>query len=706
MATSVPPPPTDGLFRRLRRIIGKFLEGLRTRRYDGPTEPPERVSPAGARRGDYSPEAERQEGPEEEYEIDVLGMDAEAEAEAEVAPPEVEAEDRLGAGDMIASEARWDLDYWQEPAPRYLNVLVFDEGEKDPHPGDLPLRAGSCYRLELDIGAPAKGSIVRDPDEVPATKLPQREDGHWLELGIASADLDVPSQIRHLFLPTEGAAWVCDCDPGGAHSCAPDERRRTLEFGVRTGQQPGSAHARINLYFENNVIQSLSLAADVVAADDPYPRGGIAALTDFTLSERLADIGRLAPRDASIVVNETPGGTHVIVFKGSGDDTVTLSFSDGQLATAMTEMRANLFDVHAKRTKEGRVNRLRPDNSKGPDELRDDLTRMAVAGADYWTALSNFGEHALVVAQDGDSKTIQVARVPSSVFVFPWAAVYDLPLGMPEDGYSYCPLLEEWDGSSPFVDPAVDACPHREEHHHRENVICPFGFWGFRYAIEEPASTDNAAAPLSINASTPPSMVVAKSLRLDPTETEDHLDTLAECLPGCKPQPADSRKEVGEYLAEAKLGLAYFYCHGRAATETTKACIEVGEEDRIEPRQIVTWNRVAWDDVPDHWTETRPLVFLNGCHTTDLLPQTPVNFVDTFSQVGASGVVGTEITLAQEMASEGGEVFFRLLAGTPQMGVGEALRRTRVHFLGKGNMLGLAYTAYCRAELALTPHLP
>jgi hypothetical protein len=283
--------------------------------------------------------------------------------------------------------------------------------------------------------------------------------------------------------------------------------------------------------------------------------------------------------------------------------------------------------------------------------------------------------------------------------------VYDLPLGMPEDGYTYCPLIDDWDGSSAFVDPEVDACPHAEEHRHLENVICPFGFWGFRYTIEEPASTNNAAAPLSINAGTPPSMVVARSLRLDATATEGHLEKLAACLPGWKPQPADSRKEVGEYLGEAKLGLAYFYCHGRAATATTKACIEVGEKDRIEPRQIIAWNRVAWDDVPDHWTETRPLVFLNGCHTTDLLPQTPVNFVDTFSQVGASGVVGTEISLVQGMASEAGEVFFGHLAGTPQMGVGEALRRTRVHFLGKGNMLGLAYTAYCHAELALTPRL-
>jgi hypothetical protein len=32
---------------------------------------------------------------------------------------------------------------------------------------------------------------------------------------------------------------------------------------------------------------------------------------------------------------------------------------------------------------------------------------------------------------------------------------------------------------------------------------------------------------------------------------------------------------------------------------------------------------------------------------------------------------------------------------------GEALRRARLGLLSKGNLLGLVYTAYCAAELAL-----
>jgi hypothetical protein len=698
------PPPREGVLRRLRKFVARVLGALLSQReYRLP--PDRRPRDYGETGGPASTPPPDAPATEPEYETEELGLAEEGdvgEGDQIRGGPVYDERSHTGVEKAAGASTRWL--HPRRPAARYLNVLVFDEGKAEPHANDEPLRTDSFYRLQLDIGTPAKGSIVRDPDEVPVEKLPERRGGHWLEVGIASGDLDVSNQTRHLFLPTEGAAWVCDCERNGTHHCKPKERQYTLDLGVRTGSEPQPAHARISLYFENNVIQSLSLAADVVAGDEAHERGGIVAITDFTLSKRLTDVGLLEPRRAAIVVNETPTGTHTIVFKGSSEELIRITFSETQLERAMEETRQNLLDIHIKAFGAGRrENRLKKDNRKGREELRADLTSMAEAGADYWIKLADEGVEGLEAAGANDSKTIQVARVPSSVFVFPWAAVYDLPLGMREEGYDYCPLIEEWDGTGSLVDPTVDTCPHAEEHRGKENVICPFGFWGFRYVIEEPASTANAAPPLCVNASEPPAIAFATSAQLNATLTKKHLATLCKNFPGAKPQLADSRIRVGKCLGEANLGIAYFYCHGRAATETAKARIEVGKADPIEPRQIITWHRTAWKSVPDHWKKTRPLVFLNGCHTGDLLPQTPVNFVDSFSLVGASGVVATEVTLDQAMASEASEVFFKHLAGTPGMGVGEALRRTRVHFLGKGNMLGLAYTAYCRAELALTP---
>ena len=44
-------------------------------------------------------------------------------------------------------------------------------------------------------------------------------------------------------------------------------------------------------------------------------------------------------------------------------------------------------------------------------------------------------------------------------------------------------------------------------------------------------------------------------------------------------------------------------------------------------------------------------MLLNGCHTAELAPLTPVNFVDAFSDASAGGMIGAEITLAQAMGA-------------------------------------------------------
>ena len=86
-----------------------------------------------------------------------------------------------------------------------------------------------------------------------------------------------------------------------------------------------------------------------------------------------------------------------------------------------------------------------------------------------------------------------------------------------------------------------------------------------------------------------------------------------------------------------------------------------------------------------HWSTSAPLVVLTGCHTAELTPQSPV---------------GTEITLEQPMAGEAAELLLGHFAGG-EIGMGEALRRMRLDLLAKGNLLGLAFTAYCSSDLQL-----
>jgi hypothetical protein len=92
-------------------------------------------------------------------------------------------------------------------------------------------------------------------------------------------------------------------------------------------------------------------------------------------------------------------------------------------------------------------------------------------------------------------------------------------------------------------------------------------------------------------------------------------------------------------------------------------------------------------------------VFINGCHTAELTPELLVSFVDSFIGAYASGVIGTEVLLHQQIAGEAAEEFLMQLQN--KLSVGQALREMRLHFLSKGNLMGLAYTPYCSAKLTL-----
>jgi len=206
-----------------------------------------------------------------------------------------------------------------------------------------------------------------------------------------------------------------------------------------------------------------------------------------------------------------------------------------------------------------------------------------------------------------------------------------------------------------------------------------------------------------------PQLVMGISLDLDPSITQAHKKKLEEKLIAFQLIPKNSRDEIEKVLGQEELELVYFYCHGRreslAGTKETTPYIEVGKKEGIAPNDITAWKKGDnWSDT--HWKETSPLVFINGCHTAELTPELLVDFVNSFVGVCAAGVIGTEILLLQEVASEAAEQLLGTMnnkeLGGKYTAVGQAMRKMRLHFLGKGNLLGLAYTPYCSAALQLT----
>jgi hypothetical protein len=78
--------------------------------------------------------------------------------------------------------------------------------------------------------------------------------------------------------------------------------------------------------------------------------------------------------------------------------------------------------------------------------------------------------------------------------------------------------------------------------------------------------------------------------------------------------------------------------------------------------------------------------------------------VDAFVGVYAAGVIGTEVLLHQQLANEAGLEFLKRLVA--YQSVGRAMTEMRMHPLRKGNLFGLAYTAYCSSELVLARRTP
>ena len=77
------------------------------------------------------------------------------------------------------------------------------------------------------------------------------------------------------------------------------------------------------------------------------------------------------------------------------------------------------------------------------------------------------------------------------------------------------------------------------------------------------------------------------------------------------------------------------------------------------------------------WQEPRPLVFLNGCHTTGLEPEQALELVSALvRRAQAAGVVGTEITVFEPLARAFAEdCLRRFLGGTS---LGWAIREARL----------------------------
>jgi hypothetical protein len=164
----------------------------------------------------------------------------------------------------------------------------------------------------------------------------------------------------------------------------------------------------------------------------------------------------------------------------------------------------------------------------------------------------------------------------------------------------------------------------------------------------------------------------------------------------------DDLETLEQALATDDTDLVYFYCHGKRrpfGRKTWKPVLEIGRGQQIIPEDLEAW-ATGWSD--EHWQDPRPLVVLNGCHTSELTPEMLVDWVTMFEQLRAAGSVGTEVALTQPVATEAMECFLTLLANGQSAAA--SIRAMRWQLLAKGNVMGLAYTLYAYGGLTMRPH--
>ena len=581
----------------------------------------------------------------------------------------------------------------EREAARVLNVALTD-AEQQVLPESAALAPKQEYFVRIDIGAHAAESVVVNPTRIPTERLePSTPDGYWLDVVVASSEVDVDADLHRLFLPMAGSSWVCDCQ-GADHVCSPEQRRPFLHVPIRTRATIGPAALRCTVYDRNNAVQSVRVD---FAVGDGKAMQKIRGVVDFSLAEDVGAARGLESRTLSVLTNESPAGTHKIVVN-SGERAVAVDLTEAEAQAALGQLRAKLREITVGTDASPAFDEQNRRESK---EFVQDLKQLALLGSVLWGAIVPCRDDRRYLREQlAHRATIQIARVGK--VVFPWALVYDIPRELAER-WTLCPLLEQWEAKRGELATYPENCPY--ESAHRANVLCPYGFWGFRHLIEQPPSVRQGVLRTAIQFATPGRAAAARSLALDPALTTEHFTELHGCLDArFDLDTCDSRTALRQAFADPSLPLVYFYCHGKTAelAGTTLAVpfLEIGGADKIGPNDFAAWDEDD-DWGPSHWETTAPLVFINGCETTKLSPEDLVTFVDALAGMNAAGVVGTEIPVRQRVAGEVALLFYRGFVGDSSATVGEALYRTRIDLLAKGNVSGLVYTPFCSMDLAL-----
>jgi LysM repeat protein len=623
-----------------------------------------------------------------------------------------------------------EIEKAKQEAPRVLNANFAHPKSK----GGRMLRkrealtADEQYQLLVDVGPrwDKKGvSIVEGNIVFPIQALDPSKKGYVVQVVFISEDFQPNLVSADMWVPAKSGRSYPFTGGKQAKNPGPVALRLTPKFREESQTTTIKAHGRLCLYYQNNLLQSAIVTVGVALRPNVTLPWKNQIMVDFRLTGGFQDVERqfgkrkvkigvdgvavARPVNVNLTLNDDGSGRHRILAKSrlETEEKIDLPpawkpYDPKAAEEVITEFHQALLECYQP---------FDPRDYKNEQEkFIADLTALAVVGNKFrniafselrvdgmdpldWEA--NLFDKAL-----SEAAVIQVARTGPATYIFPWALVYSYPLeeNMAERYRSCRTLREEWDEHAVRTKEPDLSCPYHESH--TENVICPYGFWGYEHIIEQPLSTydDLASASDAILTGDEYVLSIGYTNDLEKIQRDKHIEQLKKVMPArLDPEtPADDRDKARLMLRAPKL--VYFLCHGEKEGGQTYLSIGMHDNDashQITANTLGNWRRHGIDR--NAWKRTRPLIFINGCETADIRPGLALDLVSAFASLRASGVIGTEVSVQTSTAYSAAESVFKSLADGDE--IGQAIRDMRWGLLKQGNVLGLAYTAYSLANL-------
>lgn len=584
-----------------------------------------------------------------------------------------------------------------------VNVGFAPQNQPDtPLKTNMPLISGQRYFFWLEVGALIKESLeAGQPTTLPTEYLPQ-EAVLKVVLFPFKGELEVEKNatVGELKLHEDGSATVARQPlPLEKSSISADLLERRLFFPIRTSKT-GIQHLRCNIYCEQVLVQSRLITARV-SRQKQKTMNALRSAVDYTLTHSIdpAHLAGLGAHQLSLMLNGNGDGTADLRFFGEKEFTGNASFDEGEMQDLITQGREALRKASwgdKNPWTEGKPYRYEQPASF--DQLRKDLAMLARKGyAFYSHVIDKFtggakqsDDLAVLMRKPG---RVQIALKESARHFIPSALIYDYPLdnGLADDDYKICPAFQKAFKSNTALEDAdcfKGLCPSIED----DSAICPSGFWGFRHYLGMPLSLNNgtdATPEIAWQGSPHLTMAVATGLEL----REIHHTALLALKAGLNWDYTEDRDKTLALMKQATSHLVYFYCHGGLDGNEPYIRVGPGNGPRLT-EAVLRSKRIQWN-------QPRPLVFINGCHTTALEPEQALEFVSSFvTLANAAGVIGTEITVFEPLAKAFAESFMRFFI-VGNKSVGESIRSARLALLKAGNPLGLVYLPFVIGTLRM-----